>query len=160
MNTTIQNSRCNAVLKPANGFTLLDVILGIVVFAVGMLALASLQTNLTRSSIDSNARMVAVNMGEEIIERLRSFERVYSDPDGTAYAFEDIDIDYVGTFVGERGGLTYKVVPAESKVYGYTFNENGTDVTETEPLDPAEEYDFKRVELTIEWEAAQDFLVD
>lgn len=160
MNTTIQNSKCNAEIKPANGFTLLDVLLGIVVFAVGMLALASLQTNLTRSSIDSNARMVAVNMGEEIIERLRAFERVYSDPDGTAYAFEDIDIDYVGNFVGKRGGLSYKVVPAESKVYGYTFNENGTDVTVTEPLDPTEEYDFKRVELTIEWEAAQDFIVD
>ena len=93
MNTTIQNSRCNAVVKSANGFTLLDVLLGIVVFAVGMLALASLQTNLTRSSIDSNARMVAVNMGEEIIERLRTFERVYSDPDGAAFAFQDIDID-------------------------------------------------------------------
>lgn len=160
MNTTIQNSKCNAAMKRVSGFTLLDVLLGIVVFAVGMLALASLQTNLTRSSIDSNARMVAVNMGEEIIERLRSFERVYTDPDGNAYAFEDIDIDYVGTFAGDRGGLKYKVVPDESKVYGYTFNENGTDVTVTEPLDPTKEYDFKRVELTIEWEAAQDFIVD
>ena len=53
--------------------TILDVLLGIVIFVVGMLALASLQGNLTRSTAEGNARTVATNIAEEMIEQLRVF---------------------------------------------------------------------------------------
>ena len=38
------------------GFNLLEVLIGIAIFVIGMMALASLQGNLTRSASDANAR--------------------------------------------------------------------------------------------------------
>jgi Tfp pilus assembly protein PilV len=41
-----------------------------------MLALASLQGNLTRSSSDANMRTVAANIAEQTIEDLRAFQEI------------------------------------------------------------------------------------
>ena len=49
------------------GGLLLEVVLAIAVFAIGMLALMQLQGNLTRSSADANTRTVAANIAEEIV---------------------------------------------------------------------------------------------
>ena len=157
MNTVIRDFKGDVIMKRMNGFALLDVLLAIVIFAVGMLALASLQTNLTRSAIDSNSRMVATNIGEEIVERLRSFERVRTDPDGAIFAFADIDKDYVETFGGLRGGSDYTVT---GTVWGYYFNADGADIGAPEVAVAGEVYDFKTVELTIAWDSAQEFQVD
>ena len=40
----------------AAGFSLLEVLIGMVIFALGMMALAQLQGNLSKSSADSNIR--------------------------------------------------------------------------------------------------------
>lgn len=154
----------------ARGFTLLDVLLAILVFAVGMLALASLQTNLTRSSTDANTRTVATNIGEEILERLRSFRRVGSDTnpdDGVVFAFADIDEDYVEALLvncgdkvcpgGPARGLAYSV---DAEVRAFDFNVDKTAVTEAEEVVVGELHDFKLVELTISWDANQQFQID
>ena len=57
------------------GFTLIEVLIGILIFALGMMALAKLQGNLARNSGDSNARTVATNIAEEIIESARVFQK-------------------------------------------------------------------------------------
>ena len=57
------------------GFTLIEVLIGILIFALGMMALAKLQGNLARNSGDSNARTVATNIAEEVIERARVFQK-------------------------------------------------------------------------------------
>ena len=73
------------------GHTLIEVLVGIIIFALGMMALASLQGNLARNSGDSNARTVANNIAEEVIEAARNFSQVPpSDPPGSADAFGDI----------------------------------------------------------------------
>ena len=58
----------NARKRNSSGFTLIEVLIGILIFAVGMMALAKLQGNLARNSGDANARTVATNIAEEIIE--------------------------------------------------------------------------------------------
>ncbi|MFC1720174.1 hypothetical protein ACFL00_03435 [Pseudomonadota bacterium] len=144
-------------MKRIRGFALLDVVLAIVIFAVGMLALASLQTNLTRSSVDANTRTVAANVGEETLERLRAFRRVSTDPDGVVFAFADIDDAYVGGTVN-RGGIDYTVT---GNVTGYNFE--GLDKTTVTKIDPAVAgaiYDFKLVELNVAWDNNQSFQVD
>jgi type IV pilus assembly protein PilV len=78
-----QRSRGKAVMHQMKGVTLLEVLLAIVIFVIGMLALAHLQTNLTRSSTDANTRTVAASVGEDLLESLRAFRRVSTDP--TAY---------------------------------------------------------------------------
>ncbi|MBT8053430.1 MAG: prepilin-type N-terminal cleavage/methylation domain-containing protein, partial [Gammaproteobacteria bacterium] len=124
-----QRSRGNAMMIRNKGFSLLEILLAIVIFVVGMLALAHLQTNLTRSATDANTRTVAAGIAEEIIEELRGFRRISTDPNGTVFAFADIDDALVADTV-PRGGINY-VVTADVK--GYDFNSDLTAVTETDP---------------------------
>lgn len=152
------------IMKRTSGFALLDVILAILVFAVGMLALASLQTNLTRSSVDSNTRTVATNLGEQIIERLRSFRRITTDPNGVVFAFADIDSNYVETLLNDGAGNTVtsggQQFTIAAEVAGYDFNEDRTAVTPTAVAVAGALYDFKRVNLTISWNNDYQFQVD
>ncbi|NNK52208.1 MAG: prepilin-type N-terminal cleavage/methylation domain-containing protein [Xanthomonadales bacterium] len=138
------------------GFSLLEILLAIVIFVVGMLALAHLQTNLTRSATDANTRTVAAGIAEEIIEELRGFRRISTDPNGTVFAFADIDDALVADTV-PRGGINY-VVTADVK--GYDFNSDLTAVTETDPAVAGVVYDFKTIELTVTWNNNQEFLID
>ncbi len=59
--------------RNSRGFTLIEVLIGILIFAIGMMALAKLQGNLARNSGDSNARTVATNIAEEMIEQCPRF---------------------------------------------------------------------------------------
>jgi type IV pilus modification protein PilV len=70
------------------GYTLIEVLVGILIFALGMMALAKLQGNLARNSGDANARTVATNIAEETIEAARTFGRI--DSDGVNAAYNDI----------------------------------------------------------------------
>jgi type II secretory pathway pseudopilin PulG len=149
-----------------SGMTLLDVLLAIVIFAVGMLALAQLQTNLTRSSADASFRTMATNIGEEIFEGLRSFQLVYSDTsEDPLFAFADIDSDYV-TGTVTRGGINYDVF-GTVKGYNLELIEDSTDENfgktlpiEFNPAVVGTVYDYKQVELTITWSAGPSFQVD
>ena len=138
------------------GVTLLEVLLAIVIFVIGMLALAHLQTNLTRSSTDANTRTVAASVGEELLESLRAFRRVSTDPDGVLFAFADIDDDFVSRTV-PRGGINYTVT---ADVKGYNFNSDKTEVTEFDPAAAGTVYDFKVVDLVVAWDSSQSFQID
>ncbi len=156
MDMMIKQIKGGGGMKCMRGFALLDVVIAILIFAVGMLALASLQTNLTRSSVDANFRTVAANVGEETLERLRAFRRVSTDPDGVVFAFADIDDAYVAGTVS-RGGVDYTVT---GSVTGYDFNDDKTAVTKTDPAVAGSIYDFKLVELNVAWDNNQSFQVD
>lgn len=80
----------NMKLLSQRGFSLLEVIIAIGIFAIGMLALASFQGSLTRSSSDANLRMVAANIAERTVEELRAFGRIDVDPDESEQAYGDI----------------------------------------------------------------------
>lgn len=164
MNRSYQEFKGSTPMKNMKGVTLIDVLLAMVVFAVGMLALAHLQTNLTRSSSDGNLRTVATNVGEEIIERARSYARVRTDPDGILLAFADIDDDWVEQWNPIRrgeidgvGGVDYTVTGAVS---GYNFDDDRIGATEIFPAVAGEVYDFRLVELTISWDNNADFQID
>ena len=150
------NSTEGLAIKRTRGMTLLDVLLGIVIFVIGMLALAHLQTNLTRSSSDANTRTVATNVGEELLEELRSFQRVSSDPDGVLFAFADIDNTYVNRTV-PRGGINYTVT---ADVWGYDFDSGGQEVSDPVAAVEGTVYDFKVVELNVAWDNNSAFQID
>lgn len=138
------------------GMALLDVILAIVIFAVGMLALASLQSNLTRSSVDTNSKTVALNIAEGILEEIRTFERLDTDPDGLIFAYADIDDGHVTRTV-PRGAYTYTVT---GTVLGYEYSDEGVSLAEGVQAVAGEIYDFKGIELTVSWNANPEFHVD
>ena len=133
------------------GFTLLEVLIGILVFAVGMMALAKLQGNLARNSTDANARTVAANIAEEVVEAARTFGQITSD--GTNSAYNDI-VD--GSSTISRGGIAYEVV---SDVTDYYYDDANQNFTTTAPAG-AGRSDFKRLDLTVTWNSAQEFQID
>jgi len=133
------------------GFTLVEVLVGILIFAVGMMALAKLQGNLARNSGDSNARTVATNIAEEEIEAARNFRQITSD--GTNSAYNDI-VD--GTTTVTRSGNAFTVA---TDVTDYYYNSaNGTFST-TVPAGVLRS-DMKQVELTVTWNTGQEFQID
>ena len=132
------------------GFTLIEVLIGILIFALGMMALAKLQGNLARNSGDANARTVATNIAEEVIEEARVFGQI--DSDGINAAYNDI-ID--GTRTITRGGNVFTVA---SVVTDYYYDSvNGTFST-TVPS-AAGKSDFKQLDLTVTWNSCPVFQV-
>jgi type IV pilus modification protein PilV len=133
------------------GFTLIEVLIGILIFALGMMALAKLQGNLARNSGDSNARTVATNIAEEVIEAVRTFGQITSD--GSNAAYNDI-VD--GSETITRAGNQYAVL---SEVTDYYYDSASGTFTTTVP-DSAGKSDFKQIDLTVTWNTTQEFQVD
>jgi len=138
------------------GHSLIEVLIGMVIFALGIMALASLQGNLARNSGDSNARTVANNLAEEVIEAARNFGQVPpSDPPGSTDAFADIVSSEVAEVI-ERGGVNYEVT---SVVTDY-FYDTDTGTFLTENTGSALFADMKLLELTVTWNTEQEFQID
>lgn len=149
--------RKQGAAAPAAGTTLLEVLLAIVIFIVGMMALLHLQGNLTRSSTDANLRTVAANVAEELIEERRNFQRVATDPDGVEFAYQDIANE---DFTVDRGGIQYSV---DIDVEDWYFKPDKVSVTKDVGELPADQNttisDFKHVTMNVSWEGS-DFQTD
>lgn len=63
----------DSLLRKSKGFTLVEVMVTLVVLAIGILALSQLQSVLIRSTSDANSRSVAVAIAQEKIDDLKSF---------------------------------------------------------------------------------------
>jgi len=135
----------------SGGYTLIEVLVGIVIFAVGMMALAQLQGNLAKSSGDANARTVAANVAEEFIESARRFGQITSD--GANHAYNDI-VDASDTVT--RAGYTYTVT---TDVTDYWYDPDTQSFSTTAPAGRANS-DFKKLDLTIAWNDSQAFRID
>jgi prepilin-type N-terminal cleavage/methylation domain-containing protein len=143
-----------------NGFTLIEVLIGIVIFAVGMMALAHLQGNLSKSSAESTARTVATNIAEERIEALRSFSQV--PPSESAAAFANIVSDDPDNPPAPIvvGGISYTV---NQTVTDYYYNPVTKQFQPTKPNSLIVYPDLKRLAMTVSWGAgdnARSFQID
>lgn len=135
----------NNRIHGSRGYTLVEVLVGILIFAIGMMALVQLQGNLAQSSADANARTVAVNVAEEIIESARRFSQVPSG--GGIHAFNDI-VDSSGTV--PRAGYTYT---ATMEVSDYYYDPVTGSFYESETFPTGRiNADVKLVELTVSWD--------
>ena len=127
----------------ACGFTLLEVLIGMVVFALGMMALAQLQGNLSKSSADANARSVAINVAEETIEAARTFTQITASAD--VNAFNNI-VNKTETL--QRGGIDYTV---KHVVTDYWYNP-ATGTFGAKPAgSKAVDADMKKLQVTVSW---------
>lgn len=160
----------NMKLFLQRGFSLLEVLIAIVIFAIGMLALATLQGSLTRSSADANLRTTAANIAERTIESLRGFGRIDSDPNidlsARIVAYNDIvDIDPEDPNSTPVNPYTWQETAVTDGVILFTRSIEVTDyvydlATDTfiayqlpdESLPNGRVYsDFKEVEVTVAW---------
>lgn len=135
------------------GMTLLEVLVGIVVFALGILALTQLQGAMARSAADANSRTVAINIAEEVVERNRGFSRVTKDPDRIEFAYLDIES---GQYEVTRAGITYAV---EVEVGDYWYNRAAERFSTVAPSTRAIS-DFKHMRVTVGWGDGPEFAID
>jgi Tfp pilus assembly protein PilV len=148
------------------GGMLLEVILAIAVFAVGVLVLAQLQGNLTRSSADANTRTVATNIAEEIIEDIRGFKQIQADAGTDEMEYLEL-VGNVLTDTLSRGGIEYNVTAQINDFWWDDVNDTfiRTDATDP-PVAPggatgAPAYaSFKLLKIDVAWAGIQDFYVD
>ena len=66
--------RTTSFHRSSRGFSLIEVLIAVVILSVGLLALASLQLSLIRSSADTKAQSVAMGLAKQTMEQLLSFQ--------------------------------------------------------------------------------------
>jgi len=138
--------------RKQNGFSILEVVIGIFIFIVGMLALAALQGALTRSMADSKLRTTASNLADQSIESERGFTRLETDPAGVLHAYNDIVSDETDVIIN---GVTYTIDKDVRDFYYHldtdTFTEVNTGITSSH---------YKQVEVTVSWASDIGFRED
>ena len=142
--------------KP-NGFSILEVLIGIFIFVVGMLALASLQGALTRAMADSKYRVTAVNIAERTIEAQRGFTqlRTAATP-GVPFAYNDIVTPGTDPTV-DVNGVTYTIDMDVTDYYYQLSTDTFCTVGVTGCPTGATSSDYKQVEITVSWNSDQSF---
>ncbi len=146
------NKRMNT--RGQNGFSILEVVIGIFIFAVGLLALSSLQGALTRSMADSKVRTTAANIAERLIESQRGFTNLISDTANpkTFIAYNDIVNSDTTEVIN---GITYTI---DMDVTDYYYQLAGDNFTTT--TTGAFSSNYKQVEVNVSWGAVQNFRAD
>ena len=141
------------------GFSLMEVLIGIAIFAIGMLALASLQGALTRSTAEAKVRTAAVNIAEQIIEGQRGFSLV----SGTGFTYESIasittPIVFDSTMTRDPDtveGVSYEVTQDVTDYY-YDLATDAFTTDETGAVTS----DYKTVLVTVRWDDNRNFVID
>jgi len=138
--------------RKLNGFSILEVVIGIFIFVVGMLALAALQGALSRSMADAKLRTTAVNLADRAIERQRGFTQLLTAATpGVPFAYNDI-VTLADTEI-VRNGVTYTI---DLEVTDYYYQLSADSFTTTNSTG-ALSSDYKQVDVTVSWDAVQDF---
>ncbi|MFA6984850.1 MAG: prepilin-type N-terminal cleavage/methylation domain-containing protein [Arenimonas sp.] len=159
-----------SIQRHARGFSLLEVLVAVVILSLGLLALASLQLSLIRSSADTKSQTTAMSLAKEKIESLDSYERLGgtdssctapadppADPSGTCYrAITDVGWATVGTV----GGVSYSrrvtveryVYDTNTGVYAGPLADTATDAAVKNTLSTAlPGKEFKRIVVSVSW---------
>lgn len=69
----IRNVRFARQFPPAAGFSMIEVLIALVLFSFGMLALAAFQTRVVQASADAKARTAAIGFAQQRVEQMRGF---------------------------------------------------------------------------------------
>jgi type IV pilus modification protein PilV len=95
-------------MQKIKGFTLIEVMLALLILALGILGISKLQGTLVKNSSDANQRAVAIALAQKKIDDLRSYAEISLDgttdwacPSGTplsaaSIAYADINQDRGG----------------------------------------------------------------
>ncbi len=85
-------NKCNT-----NGFTLVEVMVAIVIMAIGLIGITTLQINATNGNTDSSQKTIAANIAQNLTEELLTLapdNALLNDSDGDGNGFtQDVDAD-------------------------------------------------------------------
>jgi type IV pilus modification protein PilV len=138
-------------LRPGQaGFSLLEVLIAVVLLSIGLLALASLQLSLIRSSGSSKEQTVALSLAKDKLEQMRDYQslaayRALTDRPAPTCPGADAECITVGGSVYSRGW----------EVVRYAFNGTTSFAalgdTAAVPAGYGSNNEFKRVVVTVSW---------
>ncbi len=134
------------------GFSLLELVIGLFIFTTGMLALAALQGQLTRSQADAAVRSVATNIAEEQIELVRGFGLIDNNPDNSIPAYTDIQDR---SLTVSRGNIDFTVtIDVTDYYYDLAGDSFGTANTGSIGVS-----DFKNITFDVSWGETPGFQI-
>ena len=146
----------------SKGFSLIEVMIALVVLAVGILGISKLQGTLIRNSSDANQRTVAVSVAQQKIDDLRSFAHLTvgtaSDtiPDTWTTGIAANLLSFA--HIANNAGGTMAATAMSVGNYAYTLSWVVTDyyytgdpTVATSPVPAGTRVDFKLVEVTVAW---------
>jgi Tfp pilus assembly protein PilV len=129
----------------------MEVLIGIAIFAIGMLALASMQGALTRTTAEAKVRTEAVNIAEETIEVQRGF--FWLETTAGTFAYADI---INGTQSVTRNNVSYTVT---QDVTDHYYDLATDSFTTTAPTGITIS-NYKTVAVTVAWADDRNFVVN
>ncbi|MFM6987800.1 MAG: type IV pilus modification protein PilV [Arenimonas sp.] len=140
--------------RNSRGFSMIEVMISVVVLGFGLMALAALQTSLIRSSAETKAQTVALQLAKDKLEDLRSFQTL------TGYQAVTTGTDTVNDSNGNLGGVNYSRAWTVTR-FGYQPSTGAfaAIATLTGPTPAANaagvaftsNNEYKRVAITVSW---------
>jgi len=144
------------------GFSLIEVMIALVVLAVGILGISKLQGTLIRNSSDANQRTVAVSVAQQKIDDLRSFVNLNVGTNSDAIpdtwvpgiadsllAFDHIADDAGGTIEATAMSVGNYAYTLDWDVVDYYYT--GSPSVATTPVPGGTRTDFKRITINVAW---------
>ncbi|MBE0440268.1 MAG: prepilin-type N-terminal cleavage/methylation domain-containing protein [Gammaproteobacteria bacterium] len=152
-----------SAIKNKRGFTLIEVMVALLVLALGILGISKLQGTLIRNSSDADQRVQAMNIAQKKLDDLRTFVHLYADIDN-----DGIDEVWSATtpmqnqsfaFIDDnKGGTIASGAYEHSPPYKFTLTWDVTPYYYPAVATPASvatatiEPHFKQVTVNVAWE--------
>jgi type IV pilus modification protein PilV len=142
-----------------NGFSLIEVMIAVLVLAVGILAVSKLQTSLLKSGSDANHRSVAASLANRKIDDLKRFAYLNVANSWSAALTSPTSISFNHIASNEGGllgpgdvGIGNQVYTLNWTVSNYQFSGEGNDASISTPSNA----DMKAVHVTVSWDGPGD----
>jgi type IV pilus modification protein PilV len=137
------------LINMPRGFSMIEVLISVVILGFGLLALAALQTTIIRSSSETKAQTVALQLAKDKIEDLRSFQ------DLAGYNALTTGNDSINDSSGSLSGVNFTRVWTVTR---FAYNTAGAVVSVTPnvgAITTAGTYipdnEYKRVTVVVSW---------
>src|SRR5688572_9395501 len=140
----------NSIPRTTRGFSLIEVMIAVIVLAIGLLSLAALQGELFRAGAEAKARANAATIAQQVIEDSRTFGFVVPpDEDYTHNTYTNLVSADEPWEVNDVAGVDFTV---DREVVRYVYDEV-TDTFEENDADPISVTtpEFKLVRVSVSW---------
>ena len=145
----------------SRGFSLLEVLIAVVILSVGLLALATLQMSIIRSSSESKAQIIAINLAQDKLEELTTYRTLNKTANNcttdTTDSYQCIDSgndtvsDTLGVFTSAPSGGAYTRTWTVQRCTLVTGSVDCASAVTGDPATGNARNEFKSVQVTVAW---------